>query len=108
LESVSRELLAKKENLKISQPILTKLDTAKYRNSYKHNLCLEMLQEGLHKSFAEIHNLMKQQQVAREKAGSDSALWMQASFIIRRAMEALEHAWSYFRRYPEGVQIQKY
>ena len=36
-----------------------------------------MLQEGLHKSFAEIMNLMKRQQEARAKAGPDSALWMQ-------------------------------
>jgi len=31
----------------------------------------------LHKSFAEIMNLMKRQQEARAKAGPDSALWMQ-------------------------------
>ena len=47
----------------------------RYRNSYKHNLSLDMLQEGFHKSFAELFALIKQQHDDREQAGPESALW---------------------------------
>ena len=34
-------------------------DTAKYRNSFFHNLCLEMLKDGFHCAFRELFNLTK-------------------------------------------------
>lgn len=34
------------------------IDTAKYRHSFMHNLCLEMLQEGYHMAFCELFNLI--------------------------------------------------
>ena len=39
-----------------------------YRNSLKHNLCVEMLENGFHQSFAELFNLLEQQQLEREAA----------------------------------------
>ena len=39
-----------------------------YRNSLKHNLCIEMLENGFHQSFAELFNLLEQQRRDREAA----------------------------------------
>jgi len=51
-----------------------KVDTARYRNSYKHNLCLDMLKDGFHMSYCELFNLMKQQREERDLLGPDSGL----------------------------------
>eukprot|EP00794_Sanderia_malayensis_P006910 gene6910-7688_t len=37
------------------------INTARYRNSQKHNLCLNMLQEGYHLAFRELFNLIEEQ-----------------------------------------------
>ncbi|XP_065885856.1 tetratricopeptide repeat protein 29-like isoform X2 [Dysidea avara] len=44
------------------------IDPASYRNSLKHNICVEMLENGFHQSFAELFNLLEQQRLAREAA----------------------------------------
>lgn len=49
----------------------------RYRNSFKHNLCLEMLQNGFHKSYAELYALVKEQNEARIRAGPESLMWSQ-------------------------------
>lgn len=49
----------------------------RYRNTYKHNLCLDMLQNGFHKSFGEIFQLIKRQAEDRMRAGPESTLWNQ-------------------------------
>ena len=47
----------------------------RYRNSYKHNLCIQMLKEGFHKSFEELFSLIEQRKQERLEAGIDSVLW---------------------------------
>lgn len=37
------------------------IDTARYRSSYKHNLCLDMLQEGFHQAFCQLFNLLEKE-----------------------------------------------
>jgi len=37
------------------------IDTTRYRNSYKHNLCLDMLQDGFHRAFCELFALLSNQ-----------------------------------------------
>ena len=49
----------------------------RYKNTYKQTLCLEMLERGFHRSFAEIFGLIKQQADRRLAAGPDSNLWSQ-------------------------------
>ena len=49
----------------------------RYRNTYEHNLCLDMLKDGYHQSFSELFNLMKQQKDDREKLGRDSGVFDQ-------------------------------
>ncbi|XP_045203343.2 tetratricopeptide repeat protein 29-like isoform X2 [Mercenaria mercenaria] len=58
-----------------SQPMLTKRQTTAYRNTYKHNLCVDMLQNGFHLSFCELFALIKRQEDTRVQAGPESLLW---------------------------------
>lgn len=51
-----------------------RIDTSRYRNTYEHNLCLDMLKEGFHQSFQELFNLMEKQKHDIESLGADSDL----------------------------------
>ncbi|XP_028397486.1 tetratricopeptide repeat protein 29-like [Dendronephthya gigantea] len=51
-----------------------KIDTERYRNSYMHNLCLDMLKDGFHHSFCELFNLLKKEKEEQERLGPDSGL----------------------------------
>lgn len=53
---------------------IDRADVGAYRNSYKHNLSLEILQEGYVSSFIELFQLFDQQAADRESAGSDSGV----------------------------------
>lgn len=46
----------------------------RYRNTYEHNLCLDMLKEGFHQSFRELFNLMEKQKADIGRLGTDSGL----------------------------------
>ncbi|ELT88178.1 hypothetical protein CAPTEDRAFT_228860 [Capitella teleta] len=72
-----REKEQRKVRLRAQQSELSKNQTSYYRNSYKHNMCLDMLCEGFHKSFSELFALIKMQNEEREKAGPESVLWNQ-------------------------------
>lgn len=61
-----------KSSSRQSHADLSKLDTQRYRNTYFHNLCLEVLKDGFHRSFSEVFSLVKQQQHSIESAGVDS------------------------------------
>ncbi|GFN94233.1 tetratricopeptide repeat protein 29 [Plakobranchus ocellatus] len=69
-------------------PLLRKQDIAKFRNSYKHNLCLDMLTEGYHLSFCEMVNLIRQQMDRREAAGPESFLWQKP--VLKDQTEKLD------------------
>ncbi|XP_038055476.1 tetratricopeptide repeat protein 29-like [Patiria miniata] len=69
-----REHMMKQQLLKNKKPSLTKLDTQKYRNTSFHNLCLEMLKDGFHRSFSEVFALVQQQKAEIDAAGPDSLL----------------------------------
>ncbi|XP_039194942.1 tetratricopeptide repeat protein 29 isoform X4 [Crotalus tigris] len=58
---------------------LSKQEAAAYRNSYKKNICLDMLQQGYHKSFAELFTLIEQWNALREASGPGSAIWLEKS-----------------------------
>ncbi|XP_052075827.1 tetratricopeptide repeat protein 29-like isoform X1 [Mytilus californianus] len=70
-----RDLFFKQEKLRQQQPELSKKQTTRFRNSYKHNLCLDMLQDGYHKSFSELFALIKQQEEERQRQGEESLMW---------------------------------
>ncbi|XP_072170818.1 tetratricopeptide repeat protein 29-like [Diadema setosum] len=69
-----RDLSLKHGSAKNKSPQLSKQEAQKYRNTFFHNLCLEVLQGGCHRSFSEIFALVKHQQKIVEDAGADSLL----------------------------------
>jgi len=83
-----RELDQRKHLLRQQQPDLSKNLTSQYRNTYMHNLCLDMLEDGYHKSFAELFALVKRQNAEREAAGPESALWNK--ILLENEPEKLE------------------
>ncbi|XP_074445086.1 tetratricopeptide repeat protein 29 isoform X5 [Larus michahellis] len=58
---------------------LSKQEAAANRNSYKKNICIDMLRQGYHKSFSELFTLIQKWNALREAAGPGSAIWQQKS-----------------------------
>ncbi|XP_065592113.1 tetratricopeptide repeat protein 29 [Cyrtonyx montezumae] len=58
---------------------LSKQEAAANRNSYKENICIDMLRQGYHKSFSELFTLIQKWNALREAAGPGSAIWQQQS-----------------------------
>ncbi|XP_015716662.1 tetratricopeptide repeat protein 29 isoform X4 [Coturnix japonica] len=54
---------------------LSKQEAAANRNSYKENICIDMLRQGYHKSFSELFTLIQKWNALREAAGPGSAIW---------------------------------
>ncbi|CAK8684012.1 unnamed protein product [Clavelina lepadiformis] len=77
-----RETL-KHQKIREEMPTMTKVDTSVYRNSYKHNLCIQMLKEGFHKSFEELFSLIEQRKQERLEAGIDSVLWQEKPLDVQ-------------------------
>ncbi|RMC13679.1 hypothetical protein DUI87_08757 [Hirundo rustica rustica] len=58
---------------------VSKQEAAAYRNSYKKNICIDMLRQGYHKSFSELLTLIQKWNAFREAAGPGSAIWHEKS-----------------------------
>ncbi|XP_005386723.1 PREDICTED: tetratricopeptide repeat protein 29 isoform X2 [Chinchilla lanigera] len=75
------QLIKEKEDidhyLEVNFKGLSKEEVAAYRNSYKKNICVDMLREGYHKSFSEVFALMEQWDALREAARVRSVFWLQ-------------------------------
>ncbi|XP_010289924.1 PREDICTED: tetratricopeptide repeat protein 29 [Phaethon lepturus] len=54
---------------------LSKQEAAANRNSYKKNICIDMLRQGYHESFAQLLTLIQKWNASREAAGPGSAIW---------------------------------
>ncbi|XP_074555354.1 tetratricopeptide repeat protein 29 [Halichoeres trimaculatus] len=63
--------------LELSPQILSRVDISKFRNSLKLNTCVELLQEGCHRSFSELHSLLSCDRDRRESAEPGTALSLQ-------------------------------
>jgi len=74
----------------------------RYRNTFKHNLCLDMLQAGFHRAFSELHMLMTKQRAAREAAGPDSVLWNEP--LLENEQEKLESMKFYLMEAEEALR----
>ncbi|VDP74682.1 unnamed protein product [Echinostoma caproni] len=66
---------ATKHRLRAELPHLTRRDISKIREPIYDILCQSLLQNGYHKSFAEIFHLYEKQNEDRRLAGPDSPLW---------------------------------
>ncbi|XP_006872346.1 PREDICTED: tetratricopeptide repeat protein 29 [Chrysochloris asiatica] len=75
---------------------LSKEEVAAYRNSYKKNICVDMLQEGYHKSFTELFALMERWDVLREAARLRSIFWLQKP--LEEQPDKLDHFYHYLTR----------
>uniref|UniRef100_UPI003AAD7DA9 tetratricopeptide repeat protein 29 n=1 Tax=Centroberyx gerrardi TaxID=166262 RepID=UPI003AAD7DA9 len=54
-------------------------DIALFRNSLKQNICVEMLQQGYHRSFSELFSLLRSDAARRSAAAPGSAVWLQVA-----------------------------
>lgn len=97
-----QEIILRRERLREEQPLLSKAQTAAYRNTFKHNLCLDMLQAGFHRAFSELHMLMTKQRAAREAAGPDSVLWNEP--LLENEQEKLESMKFYLMEAEEALR----
>ncbi|XP_029459092.1 tetratricopeptide repeat protein 29 isoform X2 [Rhinatrema bivittatum] len=66
-----------KDYLHIDIKEFSKREAAVYRSSHKQNISIEMLQEGYHKSFSEIFNLIEKRKCLREAGGPGSDIWLE-------------------------------
>uniref|UniRef100_V9KTG9 Tetratricopeptide repeat protein 29 n=1 Tax=Callorhinchus milii TaxID=7868 RepID=V9KTG9_CALMI len=73
-ERIATAKRLKKQN---EQSRLSKYEVNVYRNSYKHNICLDMLREGYHRSFSELSALIHKLNAFREAEGPGSDIWQQ-------------------------------
>lgn len=69
---------------------------ASYRNSYKKNICVDMLRDGYHKSFTELFALMEKWDAQREAARLSSLLWVQRP--LEEQPDKLDHFYHYLTR----------
>uniref|UniRef100_A0A2K6GKM2 Tetratricopeptide repeat protein 29 n=1 Tax=Propithecus coquereli TaxID=379532 RepID=A0A2K6GKM2_PROCO len=75
---------------------LSKEEVAAYRNSYKKNICVDMLRDGYHKSFTELFALMERWDALREAARVRSLHWLQKP--LEEQPDKLDHFYHYLTR----------
>ncbi|XP_054538643.1 tetratricopeptide repeat protein 29 isoform X9 [Pan troglodytes] len=75
---------------------LSKEEVAGYRNSYKKNICVDMLRDGYHKSFTELFALMEQWDALREAARVRSLFWLQKP--LEEQPDKLDYLYHYLTR----------
>ncbi|XP_023561484.1 tetratricopeptide repeat protein 29 [Octodon degus] len=75
---------------------LSKEEVAAYRNSYKKNICVDMLRDGYHKSFGEVFALMEQWDALREAARLRSVFWLQKP--LEQQPDKLDFLYQYLTR----------
>lgn len=58
-----------------TQPYLNRNEKEKFKNSFKKQICIEMLRQGFHKSFREIDFILKLQIEDRHRVGPEHPVW---------------------------------
>uniref|UniRef100_H0X2H6 Tetratricopeptide repeat protein 29 n=2 Tax=Otolemur garnettii TaxID=30611 RepID=H0X2H6_OTOGA len=98
---IPRSQLIKEKNdidhyLEVNFKGLSKEEVAAYRNSYKKNICVDMLRDGYHKSFTELFALMEQWDQLREAARIRSLSWLQKP--LEEQPDKLDYFYHYLTR----------
>ncbi|KAM4834404.1 tetratricopeptide repeat protein 29 [Thomomys bottae] len=75
---------------------LSKEEVAAYRNSYKKSICVDMLRDGYHKSFAELFGLIEQWDSLRDAARLKAIFWLQKP--LEERPDTLDHFYHYLTR----------
>ncbi|KAI1883654.1 hypothetical protein AGOR_G00233790 [Albula goreensis] len=98
---------------------LTKDEVALFRHSQKHNVCVDMLRQGYHRSFSEMLALIHRWNASREAAEHGSAIWQQVPLeeqaqkldqlqhFLTRA-ESAQRAGQYDEMYDNRVALARY
>ncbi|KAJ8403610.1 hypothetical protein AAFF_G00349360 [Aldrovandia affinis] len=99
---------------------LTKGEVALFRHSHKHNVCVDMLRQGYHRSFSEFLALIHRWNASRETTYHGSAIWQQQQPLEEQAhkldqlqlcltrAEAGQRAGRYEEVYDNQVQLARY
>ncbi|KAF4011929.1 hypothetical protein G4228_003150 [Cervus hanglu yarkandensis] len=94
------ELIKEKDDidhyLEVNFKGLSKEEVAAYRNSYKKNVCVDMLRDGYHKSFTELFALAEKWDALREAARVRSLSWAQRP--LEEQPDKLDHFYYYLTR----------
>ncbi|NXL93619.1 TTC29 protein, partial [Alectura lathami] len=85
---------------------LSKQEAAANRNSYKENICIDMLRQGYHKSFSELFTLIQKWNALREAAGPGSAIWQQKS--LEEQPDKLDQLYHFLTRAEAAQQAGHY
>ncbi|XP_074252946.1 tetratricopeptide repeat protein 29 isoform X1 [Saimiri boliviensis] len=85
---------------------LSKEEVAAYRNSYKKNVCVDMLRDGYHKSFTELFALMEQWDALREAARVRSLFWLQKP--LEEQPDKLDHFYHYLTRAEDAERKESF
>ncbi|XP_066893009.1 tetratricopeptide repeat protein 29 isoform X1 [Kogia breviceps] len=103
------QLMKEKEDidhyLEVNFKGLSKEEVAAYRNSYKKNICVDMLRDGYHKSFTELFALMEKWDALREAAKVRSLFWLQRP--LEEQPDKLDHFYYYLTR-AEAAERKEY
>ncbi|EPQ06881.1 Tetratricopeptide repeat protein 29 [Myotis brandtii] len=103
------ELIKEKDDidhyLEVKLKGLSKEEVAAYRNTYKKNICVDMLRDGYHKSFTELFTLMEKWEALREAARVRSVFWLQKP--LEEQPDKLDHFYYYLTR-AEVAERKKY
>ncbi|XP_060510009.1 tetratricopeptide repeat protein 29 isoform X2 [Panthera onca] len=84
---------------------LSKEEVAAYRNSYKKNICVDMLRDGYHKSFTELFALMEKWDALQEAARVRSLFWLQSP--LEEQPDKLGHFYHHLTR-AEAAERKEY
>ncbi|XP_053757187.1 tetratricopeptide repeat protein 29 isoform X2 [Panthera pardus] len=84
---------------------LSKEEVAAYRNSYKKNICVDMLRDGYHKSFTELFALMEKWDALQEAARVRSLFWLQRP--LEEQPDKLGHFYHHLTR-AEAAERKEY
>ncbi|XP_054451672.1 tetratricopeptide repeat protein 29 [Pteronotus mesoamericanus] len=94
------QLIKEKEDidhyLEVNFKGLSKEEVAAYQNSYKKNVCVDMLRDGYHESFTQLFALMEKWDSLREAARARSLLWSQRP--LEEQPDKLDHFYHYLTR----------
>ncbi|KAM6136375.1 LOW QUALITY PROTEIN: tetratricopeptide repeat protein 29 [Phoenicopterus ruber ruber] len=85
---------------------LSKQEAAANRNSYKKNICIDMLRQGYHESFSELFALIQKWNALREAAGPGSAIWQQKS--LEEQPDKLDQLYHFLTRAEAAQRAGRY
>lgn len=88
------------------QPYLDRTEKDRLKNTYKKQLCLEMLFEGYQKSFRELNHVLKLQIDDRYRLGTDHPIWEKP--LLDQESEKLSYLCAKFNQGEDAERNQDY